>query len=171
MVGKTFSYTTTVSGSKVAPASFDCLAETIVNIVCSEKKVPKMFVHCQLNDVPIVSPKGPKLTEEFSVGYAEICGKLNVPLALECPNHEKAFSPTTFGTVLGINFDSESMEWSISSDKENGLQKHIDQFMVQKSCNLKDVQKLHGKLANFAQACEIMKGFRYNLLELLKKFE
>jgi len=43
--------------------------------------------------------------------------------------------------------------------------------MVQKSCNLKDVQKLHGKLANFAQACEFMKGFRYNLLELLKKFE
>jgi hypothetical protein len=62
-LGKTFPYTTTVSGSKVAPASFDCLAETIVNIVCSEKKVPKMFVHRQLDDVPIVSPKGPKLTE------------------------------------------------------------------------------------------------------------
>lgn len=170
-LGKTFFDTTTVFGSKVAPASFDCLAETIVNIVCSEKKVPKMFVHRQLDDVPIVSPKGSKLTENFSAGYAEICEKLNVPLAPECPNHEKAFGPTTFGTVLGINFDSESMEWSISAGKENGLQKHIDQFMEQKSCNLKDVQKLHGKLANFAQSCEFMKGFRYNLLELLKKFE
>jgi len=47
----------------------------------------------------------------------------------------------------------------------------IDSFLARKTCSLKEVQKLHGKLANFAQAQEFMKGFRFNILALLNKFE
>jgi hypothetical protein len=62
-----------------------------------------------LDDVPIVSPKGSGITELFTKGYAKICGDLGVPLAEPCPNHEKAFGPTTYGVVLGIGFDSEKL--------------------------------------------------------------
>jgi hypothetical protein len=57
-LGKYFFDTSTVFGSKVAPASFDPLPETLVNIVCSLWKIPKFWIHRQLDDVPIVSPKG-----------------------------------------------------------------------------------------------------------------
>ncbi len=67
-LGKFFVDTTTVFGSKTAPASFDPLPETIVNIVCSIKKVPKQWVHRQLDDVPIVSPRGSGYTEAFTNG-------------------------------------------------------------------------------------------------------
>jgi hypothetical protein len=40
-LGKFFADTTTVFGSKTAPASFNPLPETIVNITCSIKKIPK----------------------------------------------------------------------------------------------------------------------------------
>jgi hypothetical protein len=63
------------------------------------------------------------------------------------------------------------MEWSISKEKEMSLFESIDFFLYSKTCTLKQVQKLHGKLANFAQAHEFMKGFRFNILALLNKFE
>jgi hypothetical protein len=112
-LGKFFVDTTTVFGSKTAPASFDSLPETLVNIVCSVKRIPKAWVHRQLDDVPIVSPLGSGLMEAFTKGYSQICKDLNVPLAENCPNHDKAFGPSMFGTVLGVGFDTEKLEWYI----------------------------------------------------------
>jgi len=170
-LGQFFFDTTLVFGSKCAPANFDCLAETLVNIVCTEENLSKGLVHRQLDDVPVVSAKGTKFAERFAAKYEEVCKNCKVPLAETCPNHEKAFGPSTYGTVLGTNFDSDTMEWSLSREKVANLQKFLGKFISQNTCTLKEVQKLHGKLANFAQMCEFMKGFRFNLLQLLKKFK
>jgi hypothetical protein len=72
---------TKVFGSKEAPASFDSLPETIVNIVCTLHKIPKMNVQRQLDDVPMVASKESKLTEKFTTAYKDVCEKLNIPLA------------------------------------------------------------------------------------------
>jgi hypothetical protein len=142
----------------------------MVNIVCTLGKIPKASVHRQLDDVPIVSPRGSKLMERFTGLYVEISKKLNVPLAPNCEKHEKAFGPTTFGTVLGVNFDSVTMAWSLPAEKEAGIQKVIDEFLAKKSCTLLEIQKLHGKLSDFALSCSFMLGFRHHLIELLGKF-
>jgi len=170
-LGKYFFDTSTVFGSRAAPAFFDSLPETIVNVVCCLEQIPKKFVHRQLDDVPIVTPKDSGMTERFTNRYKKICEELNVPLAENCPNHEKAFGCSTFGTVLGINFDSDLMEWSLSAAKERDLQEQIDKFLEMKSCSLKEVQRLHGKLANIAQTCDFLRNFKINLLTLLRKFE
>ena len=170
-LGKTFFDSRTVFGSKAAPAHFDALPETIVNVVCCLEDIPKKYVHRQLDDVPVVSPKGSGLTERFVKKYDEVCQKLGVPLAEECPNHEKSFGPSTFGTVLGINFDTSLMEWSISAEKESSLQKTIDEFLAKKVCSLKEVQKLLGKLANFAQMSDFLRSYKFNILWLLRKFD
>jgi len=81
--------------------------------VCCLEQIPKKFVHRQLGDVPIVSQKDSGMTERFTNRYKIICKELNIPLANDCPNHEKAFGCTSFGTVLGINFDWDLMEWSL----------------------------------------------------------
>jgi hypothetical protein len=47
----------------------------------------------------------------------------------------------------------------------------LDKFLRERTCNLSDIQTLHGKLSDVAQASNFMKGFKFNLLELLKKFE
>ena len=169
-LGKYFLDTSTVFGSKAAPANFDCLADTVVNIVCSETGVDKKWIHRQLDDVPVVSKKQSNLTERFVNKYREVCGELNIPLAEECPNHEKAFGPSTYGTVLGVRFDTERMEWSLAKERVEEIVRYMDEFATKKACTLKEVQKLHGKLANVAQAGEFMKGFRYNILDLLGKF-
>jgi hypothetical protein len=170
-LGKFFVDTTTVFGSKTAPASFDPLPETIVNITCSIKKIPKAWVHRQLDDVPIVSPRRSGFTEAFTKGYAQVCADLNVPLAENCPNHEKAFGPSTFGTVLGIGFDTTQLEWFVSKDKADDLQTCIDAFLGKKTSSLLDAQKLHGKMSSFAQMSDFLLGFRFHLSSFLRKFE
>ena len=45
----------------------------------------------------------------------EICAEVKILLADNCPLAEKAFEKVTRGTVLGVGFDSERMEWYLSS--------------------------------------------------------
>jgi hypothetical protein len=118
-----------------------------------------------------VSPRSSGFTEAFTKGYSQVCGDLNVPLAENCPNHEKAFGPSTFGTVLGIGFDSAQLEWYISKDKADDLQECIDEFLIRKLCSLLEVQKLHGKMSSFAQMSDFLQGFRFHLSSFLRKFE
>jgi len=155
-LGRYFYDKTKVFGSKEAPASFDSLPETIVNIVCTLHKIPKSNVQRQLDDVPMVASRESNLTETFTSAYKDICKSLNIPLAPDCEKHEKAFGPSTYGTVLGVQFDSETMEWSLSKEKEQSIQQLIDFFLRSKTCNLKQIQKLHGKLANFALSMDLM---------------
>jgi hypothetical protein len=63
------------------------------------------------------------------------------------------------------------MEWSLSKEKEQTHATTNRFFIKNKTCNLKQVQKLHGKLANFALPMELMKSFKFNLLQLLIKFQ
>jgi hypothetical protein len=170
-LGKMFSDSTTAFGSAAAPASFDPLPETTVNIVCTKAKIPRKWVKRKLDDVPVVAPQGSNLAESFYDNYKEVCGNLRIPLPPNCPNHDKAFGPSTSGTVLGIKFDSEKMEWSLSRDKANGIVSVIDVFLAKKTCNLQEIQKLHGKLSDLAQACGFLKGFRSNVVSLLSKFK
>ena len=58
-LGKYFYDITTVFGSKSAPANFDMVLKTIVNIVITLTGVPRSIVHRQLDDVPLVSPVRP----------------------------------------------------------------------------------------------------------------
>jgi hypothetical protein len=169
-LGKYFFDTTTVFGSKAATALFDPIPDTIVNIVCALGDIPKTSVHRQLDDVPIVSRMGSGETEVFTKLYREVCQKLNVPLVPDCEKHEKAFGPKTFGTVLGENFDSIEMSWSLSVKKEAGIQKEIDEMLSRKTCSLLDIQRLHGKLSDFSLSCDFMLGFRHHLIHLLSKF-
>jgi len=170
-LGRYFYDITTVFGSKSAPANFDCLPETLVNIVCTEEKIPKKWVHRQLDDVPVVSPSNTDFAKQFSVKYASLCKTLNIPLAEPCPNKEKAFGPSTKGTVLGINFNTENLTWSISKEKFESIVKIIDAFLNSKTCSLKMVQQLHGKLNDFSQMCDFMLGFRFHIVKLLANFE
>ncbi len=170
-LGKFFFDITRVFGSKAAPEEFDALPETLVNIACTLSNSPKRIVHRQLDDVPAVAPKGSSLVEDFAKKYEEVYKKTGVPLAPFCPNRDKAFPPGESGTLLGIKFNSENMTWSIAKDKGASIREEIGKFATAKACTLKSVQKLHGKISDLAQMLEFGKGFRFNLIAMLGKFQ
>jgi hypothetical protein len=170
-LGKYFYDVTTVFGSKSAPANFDCLPAMLVDAICTEIGVPHSIVHRQLDDVPIVSPSGSGWTEKFAEAYLAKCRELDIPLADTDPSREKAFGPGTWGTVLGVRFDSETMTWSWAEEKICRAIDVVDKFLLGRTCTLKETQILHGKLNDFAQMCRFMMGFRFHLIELLSGFE
>ena len=108
-LGKFFLDTTMVFGSKAAPEKFDSLPETLVNIACQLAAFPKSWVHRQLDNVPTVALEGSPLAQKFAVTYQSVCERYGVLLAEMCPRKEKAFSLSTQGTVLGVQFDSEQL--------------------------------------------------------------
>jgi len=170
-LGRYFYDVTTVFGSGAAPANFDSLPEAVADIACTLSGAPKKWLHRQLDDAPYVSAAGSGYTKKFADAYRMICDRVRIPLAAECPDREKAFGPGCTGTVLGINFDSCNMTWNISKAKSSGILGAIDWFLLSKTCTLREVQELHGKLNDFGQMMPFSRGFRFNLLELLGSFD
>jgi hypothetical protein len=79
---------------------------------------PSAQINRQLDDVPVVSPKLTNFAENFFHTYKKICTSLNIELAPDCPNFEKAFPPSHFGKVLGINFDAKKLFWELPNEKQ-----------------------------------------------------
>ena len=115
-LGNFFADTTIAFGSTAAPAKFDNFGETVTNIAATIAETPKNLIHRQLDNVPTVAPESTNFVESFSSTYKSVCKKLNIDLATPCPSHDKAFKPSTFGTVLGIRFDSTNMSWKLPED-------------------------------------------------------
>ncbi len=170
-LGRYFFDVTTVFGSKSAPANFDGLPETAVNIARVWTGMPEKWIFRQLDDVPFVSAAGSGHTSKFAEAYVEICRRLRIPLAEMCEKREKAFGPGTTGTVLGVQFDTESQTWSLSPEKVASVVGTIDEVLLSAVVDLKTVQRLHGKLNDFSQMFDFSKGFRFHLLELLASFQ
>jgi len=114
---------------------------------------------------PALSDAGP----QFASTYSAICKKINVGLAPNCANCEKAFSDSTTGTVLGIRFDSLRQTWTISPEKRDRILKDIANALRGDPITLEDMQRLLGKLNDFMQMAPFLKGFRLPLNSFLAR--
>ena len=170
-LGKSFLDISTPFGSKAAPVNFDDFGETLVNIAKSSSDTPARWVHRQLDDVPIISPVNSGITEKFTKHYLELCKSANIPTAEPCPKFDKAFGPSTMGTVLGIVFDSAKMEWKLPSGKNEETIDLLQNFLNKSHCTLLEFQKLHGKLNDFCQMHSFARGFKFSQNSFLKEFE
>jgi len=157
-------------GSKSAPANFDSFGETILNLTKSETKTNRTWLHRQLDDMPVVSPCNSGITETFTDKYREICSELKVNLAPYCPNNEKAFGPTTEGTVLGIIFNSKTLSWRLPKEKFEDTLTMIYSALSSENISLLNFQKLHGKLNDIIQLNTFLKGFRFHQNKFLSDF-
>jgi hypothetical protein len=170
-LGRFFIETQLIFGAGPSVANFDRLAKTLVDLTCIKSSIPASLVTRTLDDIPVISPKKENWTEEFSRNFRKICSDLNVPLADNCPKHEKAFENSTFGVVLGIEFDTEKQEWSLPGKKADKLIKKIDGFLNAEKVSLKEVRSLMGSVNNFAQLCIFVNPFKFLGNQLLAMFE
>jgi len=167
---KFFVDTSSIFGSKTAPAHFDCLGFTLTLLAISVSKIPKKFVHRTLDDTPIVAPAGTDYCKKFSLAYRRICKHVNVELAEVDPKKEKAFENSTEGVVLGIHFDSKKMSWKIPENKLKEILNLIFLLYHSPAIHLKTVQQLLGKWESITQLSPFAKGFRWPILNFVKKF-
>jgi hypothetical protein len=159
-----------IFGSTPSVANFDRVAETVLDIVLAETGVPRQNVHRTLDDVVCVAQPESGWCQVFSRTYRDICGELNIPLADDCPKKEKAFTNETMGTVLGVQFRSDNLQWRLSDQKISGLLNGIHLMCTCGHADLKQTERLVGKLNNFGQMMPLLSTFRRPMNEFLSKF-
>ena len=93
------------------------MGNTVVTLARCVNEIPKNLVHRQLDSRQCTynSTSLDKLVPR--IYYREVCEKGNVLLAEDCPHHDKAFSNSTYGKVLGIEFKTENLSWKLPEDK------------------------------------------------------
>ena len=121
----------------------------------------------RLDDVPNVAPASTQWCEKFASVYCDLCESINVKLAPDCPDRDKAFKNEKQGKVLGIIFRSEDLSWSIPSEKRLKCMNAIATLLEGKSVNLLFMQKLLGRLSDKCQMCPFMRAFNRPLIDML----
>ena len=170
-LGRYFCDTQQIFGAATAVANFDVLGATVLNIILSGCDIPRHLVHRTLDDVACVVPADSPWGDEMSSSYKALCNKVNIKLAEDCPRHEKAFTGVTKGTVLGIQFDTASLSWRISSDKAADILSDIHSVILGNHVDLKQMEKLTGRLNNFGQMCPFLQAFKRPMNNLLASFK
>jgi len=66
----------------------------------------------------VTGKTGSESCQNFSKIYRDICEKINLKMAPDCPNNDKAFTDQKEGKVLGIIFHSEDLSWSLPEEKK-----------------------------------------------------
>ena len=100
-----------------AVPNYYVMGNTVVTLTRCVNEIPKSLVHRQLDNVPTIAPVLTNWCQEYTANYREVCEKGNVLLAEDCPHHDKAFSNSTYGKVLGIEFKTENLSWKLPEDK------------------------------------------------------
>jgi hypothetical protein len=127
-----------------------------------EAGIPSHLVMRQVDDVPSISTEHHGFSEKFSCEYKKLCEHLNVELAPNCPNNDKAFENQVRGKVSGVMFDSSDLTWRMSDSKLWKTSVCIDAVLDSDTCTLKSWQSMMGRINDF------MKIFRYPLNQVLE---
>jgi len=159
-----------IFGASTAVANYDTFSRTVKDLVLSKCSIPGHLVHRTLDDVPVVSPAHKDWGQEFAKAYKDTCEALNIPLAKECPNNDKAFVAQTEGRVLGIWFNTKNMTWSYPHDKLVPLLRDIHEVSEAGQAGLKQLQQLMGKINDVTLMMPFLKAFRKPANSLMASF-
>ena len=169
-LGAFFVDTQLIFGASPAVPNFDGLAATTVDVTLAECQIPRDLVPRILDDTTCVAPAGSGWGLEFAQKYKNNCANFNIRLAAECPLMEKAFTNSTRGTVMGIQFDTQLMAWRLPDSKATEILIDIHVIIHGGHVDLKQLEKAAGRLSNFGQMCPFLQAFKRPLNNLLASF-
>jgi hypothetical protein len=152
-----------IFGAKTALAHYDILGNTVEKLAIAESGIPKQFVGRAVDDQPVATPRDSTWGKEFTDSYRRICKEVNIELADDCVNCDKAFTNTTQGKVLGIWFNSEKLSWKLPIEKALATRELINEVVSKDSVTLHELQSLLGRLNFVCMMCPFLKAFRFNM--------
>ena len=170
-LGAFFVDTQQIFGASSAVPNFDKFADTTLDVTAADCQIPRDLVHRILDDTACVAPAGSGWGLEFTQKYKENCANFNIRLAADCPLKEKAFTNSTSGTVMGIQFDTTKLAWRIADTKAADILRDIHVIIHGGHIDLKQLETAAGRLSNFGQMCPFMQAFKRPLNNLLASFK
>jgi hypothetical protein len=168
--GKYFFETKMIFGASPSVANFDILGSTLVELAVRKSGIPRRLVSRALDDIPVLAPHGSNWTYKFGRALKEIAKDCGIRIAENCPENKKAFEHQTEGTVLGIIFNTNKLEWSLSSEKAEKIICKIQEFSSAKYVDLKKTQSVMGVVNDLAQMAPYLRVFKHSGNNLLGSF-
>ncbi len=134
--------------------------------------IPRQFVSRVVDDQLVATPPGSTWGRDFLSSYREICNEINVELAEDCANCDKAFTNSRRGKVLGVWFDSVNPVWKLLDEKTRATVDLITTVVTSKTVCLDIMQSLLGRLNFVCMMYPFLKIFRFNMnKELARRVE
>jgi hypothetical protein len=119
-LGKDFFELALIFGTSSSVGIFDRLAKIVLPIAVVKAKFPAAMVCQHLDDVCAAAAAGDDGLQRLEADYRQTAEELGVRLA-PTTDPDKAFSPCTGGTVLGVCYDTAAWTWYIPEEKLNRL--------------------------------------------------
>jgi hypothetical protein len=149
-------------GSASSVQNFDILANAVKSLILTKCGIPLRFVHRQLDDVPIVAPDNTEWCREFYKTYKDICESLNLELAKECTEFDKAFGCSKRGKLLAILFNTPDLTWCLPEDKRKKTITEIINILQLPHAALSQIQSLMGRINFISSMCPFLNTFMFN---------
>ena len=147
-------------GLRSAPKIFTSVADAL-EWMLRERGVRHVFHY--LDDFLIVAPPQPEECQRDLWKLLQLFSKLGVPVA-----EEKREGPSTQLTFLGIELDTREMVRRLPRKKVSELRDLVKEWSQRKSCLVKDLQSLVGKLMHACKVVRPGRSFLGRMLELLR---
>lgn len=148
-----------IFGGKSSAGIYDRLAKVVLFIVIWRSGICKEAVIQFLDDCCAAAPKGSTILETFDRIFAEVALELGVKLAPR-DDPDKSFGPRTFGTVLGIHYDTVAWTWALPEEKLLRLLHLLRELMSVDECSQGQIMTMAGKILNIAP---LVPSGKYNL--------
>ena len=148
-LGKYFLETQQIFGAISSVPNYDILGHTIEDVAIVLSNTPANLTLRRLDDVPNVAPASTPWCEQFANVYCDLCDSINVKLAPNCPNKDKAFTNEKQGKVLGIIFRSEDLSWSLPAEKKTEVSKRNCESSRRKFCKSFVLAKIAGQIIGY----------------------
>ena len=153
-----------VFGTASSPGIYDRLAKVVLGLALALSKFPRDMVCQYLDDVCAAAPAGSAALGRFREAYQQVAAQVGVKLAPE-DDPDKAFAPTTAGTVLGVRYDTVAWTWEIPADKLGRLNEQILAAMAAAMLPRLEVWSLVGRVIHY---CPLVPAGRFNIHHLIK---
>ena len=153
-----------VFGTASSPGLYDRLAKVVLDLALAVSKFPRDMVCQYLDDVCAAAPAGSGALERFRLAYRQVADQLGVRLAPE-DDPDKAFAPSTVGTVLGVRYDTVAWTWEIPEDKLGRLNEQILAALHAAALSRREVWSLVGRIIHY---CPLVAAGRFNVNHLIR---
>ena len=162
-LGKDFVELCLVFGGRSSAGLYDRLAKVVLALVLLFARFPAEDVIQYLDDVCAAAPEGSRELHKFEEAYRDIANHLGVLLA-STDDPDKAFSPTTYGVVLGVHYDTVQWTWCIPPEKLARLLHQIRWIDSQESVPQHEIWSVVGRILHYAP---LIPCGRFNIVELI----
>ena len=163
-LNKGFQELALIFGCSSSAGIFDKVAKLVLFIVIKRAEFNPKNVIQHLDDVVAADTADSTKIEEFDKTFAEVAQELGIRLAPR-DDKDKAFGPSTEGTVLGVQYDSKKWTWGLSEEKLNRICITIEELTCEKEVLQEQIRSIAGKIINIR---DLVPGGKFHIDHIIR---